>query len=220
MHLVTRTASLLAVVVALCAAVPAARASTEWGRILAPRSETVLAGTTTEIRWTSLPEDIDEFELLLSLDDGRSFTVRLTPQLDPGVGTYVWRVPNLPASRARLRLRVGRDGREVEGPPGNAFAIARDSRLPGSGLEHRAGEWWPVAASQAVATWIASDPEGVETREAAEVPVADAWLGPKDPVPLPAPQGAGEILPVGIGNPGSAARPGPGRPVPEPHLRP
>lgn len=134
----------------LTAAAATSSADPGWGRLEAPAAGDMLhPGDVVEIRWGSLPVGLDEFELLLSVDGGASFPVRLTPQLDPGLRSVRWRVPNLSAPTARLRLRVGIDGYEIDGPPGPVFAIAASPRAPASGLEHRAGEWW--LAEQAVA---------------------------------------------------------------------
>jgi hypothetical protein len=209
-----------ALALGLGSAVPEVHAASDWGRIPAPSGEAVVAGTTTEIRWTALPEDIDEFELLLSLDDGRSFAVRLTPQLDPAVGMYAWRVPNIPAARARLRLRVGRGGHEVEGPPGPAFAIVRDRALPESGLEHRAGEWWPVASSQAIATWVARSPGGLSSVTSSDPKIGEGWIGPQVSVPRPAPARFPAEPVARSGRSSSGDRPDLSRPTPDPPLRP
>ena len=100
------------------------------------------AGEWTEVAWTALPPEVEEFELLLSLDDGASFTVRLTPQLDPGLGRYRWRVPNFPTARARIQLRVGIDHHEIERPAGAAFEIVGEVAQPPAGLRWHDGEWW------------------------------------------------------------------------------
>lgn len=129
----------------LMAATATSSADPGWGRLEAPAAGDLLhPGDVVEIRWGSLPVGLDEFELLLSVDGGASFPVRLTPQLDPCLRSVRWLVPNLSAPRARLRLRVGIDGHEIEGPPGPVFAIAASPRAPASGLELRAGEWWLV----------------------------------------------------------------------------
>ncbi len=51
----------------------------------------------------------DEMELVLSLDGGRSFSVRLTPRISTGDRAVRWRVPALPTEHARLALRAGGD---------------------------------------------------------------------------------------------------------------
>lgn len=136
------------------------------GRVLSPASgDRLVAGGLTHVRWSSLPPDTEEFELLLSLDGGRSYGLRLTPQLDPTVGVYAWRVPNLPAPRARLRLRVGVDGREIECPPGEIFTIVPTDTEPQTLLEHRAGEWWPAPGSRRVTTAVVVPRPRIEAPE-------------------------------------------------------
>jgi len=71
---------------------------------------TLEAGQRVEISW-SLPEvgsdSFSEMELVLSLDGGRTFPVRVTRELDPKTRSLSWRVPALPALHARLALRGG-----------------------------------------------------------------------------------------------------------------
>jgi hypothetical protein len=52
----------------------------------------------------------DEMELVLSLDDGATFPIRVLDRLDPSHGAARWRVPALPTEHARLALRAGEDG--------------------------------------------------------------------------------------------------------------
>lgn len=126
----------------LLLAVPMA-ASERWGEICQPAGGRVLrAGEWAEVAWTALPPEVEEFELLLSLDDGASFAIRLTPQLDPGIGGYRWLVPNFPSRRARMRLRVGIDHHEIERPAGEPFEIVGEITRPLAGLRWVDGEWW------------------------------------------------------------------------------
>jgi len=87
----------------------------EESRFLAPASGDVLAsGVLHEIRWTSLCNqypDADELELLLSVDGGRSFSIRLTAELPVCASSFRWRIPALSSSEARLAVRVGREYR-------------------------------------------------------------------------------------------------------------
>ena len=93
------------------------------------------------IEWTGLPRGIEELELLLSVD-GRDLPVRVTPQLVAGAGVFVWRVPNLAFPRARMRLRFGLDGEEIESLPSPTFEIVRAASEPPAVLTFREGEWW------------------------------------------------------------------------------
>ncbi len=120
-------------------------------RILAPAAGDILiAGQLVDVRWEGLPADVDEMELLLEVDRSAAWHLRLTPELAATTRTYPWRVPNLPGSRATLRLRWGRDGVETEGEPSAPFRIEVDPRAPLAGARFRSGEWW-IAESSAAA---------------------------------------------------------------------
>jgi hypothetical protein len=138
------------------------------GRILAPaRGAVVNAGELVEVRWTDLDRDVEEFELLLSLDDGRHFSLRLTVMLDPRLRAYAWRVPNLPAEAARLRVRAGRRGREVEAEVGESFRIVGARETVFARPTFHDGELWLTPAE---VLWLHGlDPS--RTRVAAPEPV-------------------------------------------------
>jgi len=75
--------------------------------------------------------DEDEMELVLSLDGGSTWTVRVTPELEPGRGLLAWRVPALPTTRARLALRAGRGGEDERVlAAGDLFAIVLPPGVP------------------------------------------------------------------------------------------
>lgn len=94
------------------------------GRIeLAAPPATVRAGEVVTLRWTVRGGAPEELELLLSLDDGRTFPLRVSPQLEGHQRVYRWRVPDVVASAARLRARMGDEQGEVDGPPSEAFRI-------------------------------------------------------------------------------------------------
>jgi hypothetical protein len=118
------------------------------GAILSPSGGTVLrAGDLVQVRWTDLPEDVEEMELLLSLDGGLSFPVQLTPQLDPLLGSLAWLVPNLAIPHASLRLRVGVGRDEIESAPTGVFSIECDAGGPVTGLRYGFGQWWVQESS-------------------------------------------------------------------------
>lgn len=103
----------------------------------------LFAGQRVIVTWDGLPADVREVELLLSLDGGRRFPIRLTESFDPAPGTFAWLVPCLPATGARLRLRYGRAGREEEdAEPSAPFGIFVPPSSPAARLERREGEWW------------------------------------------------------------------------------
>ena len=114
---------------------------------------TLTAGSTIDVRWaTSAAElerdEADEAELVLSLDGGDTFQVRISSELSPHATSYRWRVPSLPTRSARLALRVG-DGHDgtherilLLGPE---FAIASESPEPEI-LPRGSAEWWTEQA--------------------------------------------------------------------------
>ncbi len=106
-----------------------------------PTFGTVRAGETARIEWRGLPRGVEELELLLSIE-GRESPIRVTPQLAAEAGLLLWQVPNLPSRRARLAIRYGLDGEEIEGEPGAAFEILPAAGEPPAALEFRRGEWW------------------------------------------------------------------------------
>jgi hypothetical protein len=71
----------------------------------------LLPGSVVEASWGSdaTPGGFDEGELVLSLDGGRTFPIRVTAEIEPGERRAEWRVPSLPTAHARLALRVGRE---------------------------------------------------------------------------------------------------------------
>jgi hypothetical protein len=136
-------------------------------RLLAPPGGTRLtAGEAVVVRWSGLPNRTEEMELLLTLDDGSRTTIRLTGQLAPALDSHLWVVPNLPSHNARIRLRFGVGGEEVETTPGAPFEIVAAAAGPVSELSFAAGEWWlgRVATSNAGC--------GEPRRTSVEVPAA------------------------------------------------
>jgi hypothetical protein len=139
------------------------------------------------LEWPSLPPDVDEFEILLSLDGGASYPIRLTPQLAPGTTVLTWEIPNLPTTAARVRLRAGFDGHEVEGAPSRTFHLLAREDLPPAPLRYADGEWWiSVGASLwSVALTHRTEPTAQASKPAVEELGA---LAPSSP-PLAPPSG-------------------------------
>jgi hypothetical protein len=80
--------------------------------------EALSPGAIVDVRWASLcdgPRDrgIDEAEIVLSLDGGRTFPIRVSPELKSCATHFLWKVPALPAAHARLALRAGADERDA-----------------------------------------------------------------------------------------------------------
>jgi hypothetical protein len=73
-------------------------------------------GSNLTVSWTldpSVDPEADEMELILSLDGGVSYPIRLTGRISPLTRSVAWRVPALPTERGRIAIRAGR-GEEVE----------------------------------------------------------------------------------------------------------
>ena len=85
-----------------------------------PDFGTLRAGETARIAWTGLPRDVEELELLLSVE-GRPLPLRVTPELAAPAGVLLWRVPNLPSRRAQLTVRFGLCGEEGSIAPSVPF---------------------------------------------------------------------------------------------------
>jgi hypothetical protein len=102
----------------------------------------VRAGETIEIGWDDVDPSIDELELQLSLDGGRHYALRVSPELDPGDHRYRWRVPGLASGEARLRLRFHRDGRECDGEVSASFRIVAREGAAIEREQFHEGAWW------------------------------------------------------------------------------
>lgn len=109
------------------------------------RGSRLEAGSTFEVSWAvDSDSSFEEMELVLSLDGGRTFPLRVTADISPESSRISWRVPILPAREARLALRAGSDdepGEETIRLVSDVFEIAT---LPGLDLEEIfrvRGEW-------------------------------------------------------------------------------
>lgn len=139
------------------------------GEVLVSPPASVRAGGVAKIEWTGLPRGVEELELLLTVD-GRDLPVRVTPQLAAGAGVFVWRVPNLPFHHARMRLRFGLDGEEIESSPSPAFEIVRAESEPPAVLAFREGEWWAERADDRFPGSLDTAGEGRRLEENREAP--------------------------------------------------
>lgn len=90
----------------------------------------VHAGDVVELTWSQPPRDIGELEILLSVDGGRHFALRVSPELDARDGHWRWRVPDLNAGSACLRLRVGDEREERLGESTECFRIVGSNAAP------------------------------------------------------------------------------------------
>ncbi|HEY1434201.1 MAG TPA: hypothetical protein VGG65_02440 [Thermoanaerobaculia bacterium] len=146
-----RSAALAAAVAALA---PATWAQATDGFLSPARGESLAPGSIVEVSWASLcgagrGREIDEAEIVLSLDGGKTFPIRVTPELKPCAARYLWKVPALPAAHARLALRAGADEREATESIeilSADFRILPDPDGRVEQLRRRAAEWWIPAA--------------------------------------------------------------------------
>ena len=99
-------------------------------------------GDTVRIRWSGVPADAEEIELLLSVDGGEHFSLRLTDELDSSSGSFLWRVPSLSTDAASLALRMGAHGTEIVSAPGPLFRLSHGPSTPSVLLRWKAGEIW------------------------------------------------------------------------------
>jgi hypothetical protein len=76
----------------------------------------VAPGQVVDLRWTDTDE-VRELEILLSTDGGRTWSICISPELDPRTRHFLWRVPDAVRGPLSLRIRFNRGGREIEGPP-------------------------------------------------------------------------------------------------------
>jgi hypothetical protein len=102
---------------------------------------TVDAGSTIVVTWKR-DIRIEECEILLSLDGGRSFPIRVSPELAAGADRYVWRVPDLSASGVLLCLRARIAGREVNGPAGDPLTLIAPVSSPFTRWHFHEGGFW------------------------------------------------------------------------------
>src|SRR5262245_28331190 len=101
-----------------------------------PAGAVVEPGSVLTVSWDSPPwrrDGRDEMELVLSLDGGATYAVRLTERIPSGMLSWTWRVPALPTRNARLALRAGEDevaASEEILAASAAFAIASTGTEP------------------------------------------------------------------------------------------
>jgi hypothetical protein len=103
-----------------CVVPPAVAHAREEGsvpvRLVSPQAgATLTGGSTVELEWAPYAEigHAEEWEAFLSLNDGKTYPIRITPHLDLDLHRIRWQVPDIPTSAARLLLRFG-DERENE----------------------------------------------------------------------------------------------------------
>lgn len=138
-----------------------------------PDFGTLRAGETARIAWTGLPRDVEELELLLSVE-GRPLPLRVTPELAAPAGVLLWRVPNLPSRRAQLTVRFGLGGEEVSSAPSVPFEILPASSEPPAVLTYRDGEWWAIESAEAPLAGLLGTAREADRGEQSREPPATA----------------------------------------------
>lgn len=211
---------LLAVAALLATTAPVSARSARWARPL--RHERLIPGQTLEVGWPegSVPENAEEMELILSLDGGRTFPVRVTGEISPDAARFEWTVPSIPTDRARLALRVGDEDGESEAirAVSDEFTIAPDSARPPEDLLALRGEWRTrdalelpsgdgvpassLAGGSAIRSAIREEPEGTLPRSGAVRVCSYA----SRPTPAPPPDRPTPIAPT-LPPPSSAPTP-------------
>jgi hypothetical protein len=85
-------------------------------RLISPKSgEALVPGEKVLISWTAdIPRELDlrycEQEIYLSLDGGKTRSIRITGRLPGTIRKFVWTVPNLQTENAVLILHFGTEG--------------------------------------------------------------------------------------------------------------
>jgi hypothetical protein len=181
-------------------------ASPARGEILAP-------GALVEVRWNAeceagdRDEDFErdrdaedgreenEAELVLSLDGGMTFPIRVSGELSPCASRFTWRVPALPTTQARLGLRTGENERDEEERievVSAAFTILLDPERRPETLYARGGEWWiPEApARRGAEDGLRQTLQGAPTQIGLPVACTDAAAPPAPALPRPSARSA------------------------------
>jgi hypothetical protein len=117
------------------------------GEFQGPASgERLEPGNLVAVSWSldRIGREDDEMELILSLDGGATFPIRVTADLDPATRRILWRVPYLPAQMARLAIRTGSDREPAEETiqmVGPVFSILASERAALEELFGVQSEW-------------------------------------------------------------------------------
>ena len=106
--------------------------------LISPRVGQVLhPGQKIRVEWRSALPNIDlgacEMEVWLSVDGGRTFTMWISPWLDPKAQYFDWTVPNMPTNAAVMDIRFGCEPGYPESyapQPASTFVIAKAVRAP------------------------------------------------------------------------------------------
>jgi len=102
-------------------------------QLISPTAGQVLyPGQKIRVEWRSILPPINlgacEMEVWLSLDGGHTFTVLISPWMDPKAQYFYWTVPNIPTTKAVLDIRFGCEPGYPESyapQPASMFTIAQ-----------------------------------------------------------------------------------------------
>lgn len=175
-------------------------------------TDTLHAGESILLSWQALPEiehhsGFEEWEAFLSLDDGASYSVRLTPHLDLGRRSFSATLPPFATQRARLLLRFGDEEEELEFEVPGVFEIRAASGPDLASASPARGRGEPARLEDprdpGVASWVEGTREGRATRTvvaAADGAGLDAvlprdWIGFGAATAAPAPPQAAAAEP-------------------------
>lgn len=167
-------------------------------------SDTLHSGESIVLAWEALPEldrhaGLEEWEAFLSLDDGASYSVRLTPHLDFARRSFSATLPPFAAQRARLLLRFGDEDEELEYEVPGAFEIRGSSRPDLAPASPARGRGEPARRSDprdpGVAIWVQGTRDGQAARTVIAAPDGAAiaaveperWIGLRIAVASPEP---------------------------------
>jgi len=113
-------------------------------------SKHLRAGESVNVTWPALPENTEEFELLLKVELPGSLTIRLTESRSPGLKSFTWLVPNVPCFSASLLLRKGESGEEETWGESAPFTIEYSRRTTLPMVVMKSGELWLTERSAPV----------------------------------------------------------------------
>lgn len=115
-----------------------------------------------DISWQSCPPGAREWEAFLSLDGGRTYSVRITPHLSTNLHAFSWPMPWLESSDPRIRLRFGDGAREREFDVEGRWTIAPNTGSPLLATSARDFAASPATGENDTAAWV--DWSGSTTR--------------------------------------------------------
>lgn len=167
-------------------------------------TDTLHAGESIRLAWEALPEidrhaGLEEWEAFLSVDDGASYTVRLTPHLDLDRRSISATLPPFATQRARLLLRFGDEEEELEFEVPGAFEIRAASGPDLATASPARGRGEPARLADprdpGVAIWVQGTRDGRAARtviaapDGAEIDAVEPqdWIGFRAATASPAP---------------------------------